>query len=130
MSKLIERIDETREKWVEELNKCRLRLIDPPLTIPDIPYRMVLELDYLLVEAKLSLKEWRSKFNAMQSSWTGTSQRALRYKLENATLLEALQGFLELHAAFMADAGFNPPVCECELCVNAREAHSKAKETQ
>lgn len=53
---LLDRIDETREKWVKELNKCRLKLIDPPPTMPDIPYRMVLELDYLLVEAKIALE--------------------------------------------------------------------------
>ena len=53
---LLDRIDETREKWVKELNKCRLKLIDPPPIMPDIPYRMVLELDYLLVEAKIALE--------------------------------------------------------------------------
>ena len=56
MSTLIDRIGRTREKWVKELNKCRLKLIDPPPIVPDIPYRMVLELDYLLVEAKLALE--------------------------------------------------------------------------
>ena len=53
---LLDRIDETREKWVKELNKCRLKHIDTPPTMPDIPYRMVLEIDYLLVEAKIALE--------------------------------------------------------------------------
>ena len=42
-------------------------------------------------------------------------------------LLEALGGLLQIHAEDMNEAGFVPPVCECELCANAREAIRKAK---
>lgn len=47
-----------------------------------------------------------------------------KLQVTKTDLLEALEGFLKLHATFMADAGFNPPVCECELCVAGRKAKS------
>lgn len=57
------------------------------------------------------LDEWANKADNLES--------------QSADLLEVLKGFLELHATFMADAGFNPPVCECELCMAGRKAKEK-----
>ena len=74
---------------------------------------------------------------ASMDSWDGAEDheanahliaRAPELKEQNTALLEALEGFLELHATFMADAGFNPPICECELCIAGREAIRKATE--
>lgn len=50
---LVDRIDETREKWAGELSECREAIsigINVPLD------RLVVELDYLIVEAKQALK--------------------------------------------------------------------------
>lgn len=42
-------------------------------------------------------------------------------------LLEALEAMLTIHQWNMEKAGYNPPVCDCELCENAREAIQKAR---
>jgi hypothetical protein len=46
----------------------------------------------------------------------------------NAVLLKVLRNMLQIHAADMEEAGFSPPICECELCTDATEAIRKAKE--
>jgi len=52
---LIGRIDGTRESWTSELEACRNEILDT-IKFPQNPLaRLVVELDYLLVEAKLAL---------------------------------------------------------------------------
>ncbi len=53
---LLDRIDRTRKKWARELERCNVWLIDPPLLNLNISCRMVVEIDYLLVEAKIALE--------------------------------------------------------------------------
>lgn len=61
---LIDRIDETREKWVEELKDCRESLLNHhPIHVPNPLDRLVVELDYLLVEAKLALNTTLKAFD-------------------------------------------------------------------
>jgi len=56
MSKsLIGRIDETRHYWSRELEVCRNELLDT-IRLQNPLARLVVEFDYLLVEAKLALK--------------------------------------------------------------------------
>lgn len=56
MSKLIDRIDRTREAWSNELKVCRNELLDT-LVFENPLSRLVVELDYLLVEAKIALED-------------------------------------------------------------------------
>jgi len=51
IEKFIKTIKETLDKWEPELKECRDALIDPPISPPNVPYRMVVELDFLLFEA-------------------------------------------------------------------------------
>ena len=44
----------------------------------------------------------------------------------SAELLGALEGLLSIHTVEMTDAGFNPPVCKCDLCTAGTEAIRKA----
>ena len=55
---LVNRIDETREAWRTELETCRNEILDAFRTtrLQNPPARLVVELDYLLVEAKLALE--------------------------------------------------------------------------
>ena len=53
---LLDRIDETRERWVKELDACRNELLELTLSTRDRRVRLVVELDYLLVEAKIALE--------------------------------------------------------------------------
>ena len=56
MSKnLIDRIDRTREFWSGTLKDCRNKLLDT-MRIQDPLIRLVVEFDYLLVEAKTALE--------------------------------------------------------------------------
>ncbi len=54
--KLIDRIDETRELWSSELKVCRSDL-DNPVRLQHAVSRLVVEFDYLLVEARAALKQ-------------------------------------------------------------------------
>jgi len=57
MSKaLIDTIDKTRKYWASELEVCRNEILDTIRTQQNPLSRLVVELDYLLVEAKLALK--------------------------------------------------------------------------
>ena len=51
---LIDRIDETREAWSGELEVCRNDILDI-VRVQHAASRLVVEFDYLLVEAKLAL---------------------------------------------------------------------------
>ncbi len=52
---LIDRIDRTRGSWASELENCRNEILDT-IRFPQNPLaRLVVEFDYLLVEAKLAL---------------------------------------------------------------------------
>lgn len=56
MSKsLIDRIDRTREAWSSELEVCRNDMLDT-VRLQHAVSRLVVEFDYLLVEAKLAIK--------------------------------------------------------------------------
>ncbi len=56
MSKtLIDRIDETREYWTSALETCRNELLDT-IRLQNPLVRLIVEFDYLLVEARTALK--------------------------------------------------------------------------
>ncbi len=63
--KLSDRIDETREDWSSCLGSCRNELLDT-IRVPQNPLsRLVVEFDYLLVEAKLALKALEAKLETI-----------------------------------------------------------------
>jgi len=49
--KLSENIDGTLARWQVEIQECREAMLDPPKAKPNILDRLVVEMDYLLVEA-------------------------------------------------------------------------------
>ena len=57
MTDIFDRITALRERWRIELKECQDSLLDPPKAIPNPLDRMVVEYDYLLVEAQLMLNE-------------------------------------------------------------------------
>lgn len=63
---LIDRIDRTRETWSSELEVCRTEIFN--ITFPQNPLaRLVANLDYLLVEAKLALEAKDTEIASLMS---------------------------------------------------------------
>ena len=58
--KIIRLIDETRKRWRIELQECRDALLSPKKAKPNPLDRMVVEFDYLLVEARRAIADFQA----------------------------------------------------------------------
>ena len=79
MSTLLDRIDRTREAWSNELEVCRNDILDT-VRIQHAVSRLVVEFDYLLVEAKIALEARDARID--------------KFEAENGALKEAGQGLV------------------------------------
>ena len=54
---LVNIIDETRTRWATEIKECQDALLDTPKAKPNILDRLVVEFDYLLIEARNAIRK-------------------------------------------------------------------------
>ena len=82
---LIDRIDETREAWSGELEVCRNDILDT-VRVQHAASRLVVEFDYLLVEAKLAIINTEAERDEYNKAYSDECATNVYLKKENERL--------------------------------------------
>ncbi len=86
MSKLIDRIDATRVAWSSELEVCRNDILDT-VRVQHAVSRLVVEFDYLLVEAKIALEAKNAIFRDLVLHTANDKEKINKLKTQIEILL-------------------------------------------